>query len=114
MGYNKNDYKWGNEYAISAWASKRWISLFSSSIRMEYVYTTPIKGRDPSLYSFMEPAANTQNYGGQRVLGHIGTFVYFLHTQKLGLEFGLPLFQDLNGYQTPLQYQIQALYSIGF
>jgi hypothetical protein len=114
LGKTKYDYKWGNEYNATSWFSYRWLPILSTSVRMEYVYNSPMKGSDASLYSYLEPAANAQNYGGHRLLAHIGSYVYLFQTQKLGLEFGMPIFQSLNGYQTPLTYQIQAMYSLSF
>lgn len=114
IGSNKYAYKLGNEYSATAWFSYRLFSFMSLSSRLEYVYNEKIKGEDTTLYAYNEPSANPLNYGGQKLFGHLGAFVYFFSTQKFGIEAGIPLYQNVSGYQIPTQFTLQAMYSIGF
>lgn len=113
-GYNQVGYKLGNELIFNNWVAYQWLSWMSTSLRAEVFQTGKIKGNDPSLYAFMEPAANTANYGGTAVMLYAGLNTFFLGNNKIGVEAGLPVYQKSNGIQPSLYSNINLVYSIVF
>lgn len=102
-GYNVVGYKLGNEAVFNSWLSYRWVSWFSNSLRVEGSLADRINGRDPSLYPGNEPSAAPANYGGKRGSAFIGGKIHintkYLSTSSIGAEYGIPLYQYLNGPQ---------------
>lgn len=111
-GYNKNNYRLGDNYQFSSWLVWRWKDWISTSMRMEGIYTESIHGYDPGLYEVTEPSAKTSNYGGMQLNALPGVNFYlqngFFSGTRLGFEFGYPLYQNLNGIQMAVQYQWKA------
>jgi hypothetical protein len=101
--YNQYGYNLGNDMSLNVWGSYALLPQLSFSLREEAYASTTIDGRDPSLYRFMEPGANPANSGGQRLSTFAGVNAYLAPknwpAQKLGIEYGMPLYQNLNGYQ---------------
>ncbi|HSH66463.1 MAG TPA: transporter, partial [Bacteroidia bacterium] len=116
-GYNSLGYKLGNEAIVNGWMAYRWLSLVSSSIRLQAITTDRIEGHDPALFYYTEPSTNPANYGGKKVNAYIGSSLHFrgvLRNNRLGVEFGVPLYQDLNGIQLKQQYALNASWSFIF
>ena len=111
-GYNAVGYKLGNKISFNNWAAYRWFNWMSTSLRVEATIAGSIKGSDPDLYIYTEPAANPVNYGGQAVFGYAGINFYFLNRNKIAVEGGVPLYQNLNGIQSTLYTNININYSI--
>ncbi len=103
--YNTVGYHLGNEATLNAWFSYKVLPFLSSSLRIESTIADKISGNDPTLYYYMEPSANPNNYGGQKVNCFIGAVFQArrvsLRTYKLGAEYGIPVYQNLNGVQMP-------------
>jgi hypothetical protein len=117
-GTTASGYKLGNEATLNSWVAWQWLSTLSSSLRMEGSQTGRISGNDPSLYIYNEPSANPSNYGGQKVIGYIGSALHvpkrMLSNTTLGVEYGIPVYQYWNGSQMKLQQVLNASVSIGF
>jgi hypothetical protein len=117
-GYNAVGYKLGNEVTFNNWLAFQWSRNFSSSLRIEGSTAGSIQGQDVSLYNGNEPAADPANYGGQRISSFIGTNFYFrkgiLKNNKIGAEYGLPVYQNLNGPQTSVKSSLYASWSLMF
>ncbi|WP_317897818.1 hypothetical protein [Aurantibacillus circumpalustris] len=116
--YNSNEYKLGNELNFNAWTSLKWLRVISSSLRAEFLYSDKINGRDPSLNSCEEIAANPSNYGGLQAFIHLGSSLNgkrgFLKKNRLSFEYGLPFFQKLNGLQMPTKNLFTTSWSLTF
>jgi hypothetical protein len=117
-GANSVGYRWGNELNFNAWFAYQWLNWMSSSVRAEGIVADKIHGSDLSLYAYNEPAANPNNYGGQKVNGYIGTVVRgkrgILKRHRLGVEYGIPLYQYVNGVQMSTRYNLYASWSVAF
>jgi hypothetical protein len=117
-GYNAVGYKLGNEVTVNNWLAFQWSKSFSSSVRLEESVSGFIKGQDASLYSGYEPAANPNNYGGRRISGFIGTNFYFrkgiLKNNRIGAEYGIPFYQNLNGPQMSIKSSLYGSWSVMF
>ncbi len=100
LGSNDEGYSLGDEAAVTAWASYKaapWVSL---SGRIEARTLGRIDGMDPNI---MMPSsgADPDNYGGDWVTLFAGADFSpqrgALKGHKIGLELGVPIYQDLNG-----------------
>lgn len=113
-GYNNVGYKLGNKIAFNNWVAYRWLNWVSTSFRVEANATGVIDGQDASYYKYNEPTANPYNYGGKTIQASVGVNFYLLKMHRIGAEFGVPLYQKLNGIQSPIYYNANLLYSIMF
>lgn len=117
-GYNALGYKLGNDVTVNAWGAWQWLSFLSSSIRLEAYGAEQISGKDDALNPYQEISANPENYGGRRLSCFVGSSLQFkqgiLSKHKLAAEFGIPLYQYLNGYQMPYTNFINLAYNFTF
>lgn len=115
---NSVGYKYGNVFNLNIWGAYNWWNNFSSSFRLLGSNTEAIKGFDPTFNKYNEIAANPSNYGGNRITGYIGTVYQFksgiLKKIKLGVEYGIPLYQNVNGIQNQFKQSIVASLSRSF
>jgi hypothetical protein len=105
---NKNTlgYKQGNLYHATAWASYR-ILPFVSGLLAEGITTDKISGVDSAIaiptYLQNDPTTNTDHYGGK--WGNIYAGLNFHLNQRvlknfqLQIEYGIPIYENLNGPQ---------------
>lgn len=112
--YNSLNYGLSNEYAVNIWGAYKWLPWVSSSVRMEGTSLGTIAGKDPLLFAGMEPSANALNYGGKNMSGFAGLNFYFLRKNKISLEYGMPLYQNVNGVQMQQKSSIYAGWLISF
>lgn len=116
--YNTVGYNLGNEASANLWLAYQWLNFLSSSVRLEGNAASEISGYDPTLYYYNELSANPHNYGGKRLNGFIGSVFHFrkgfLKNNRLGIEYGIPLYQSLNGVQIQLRQTLYAAWSITF
>ena len=100
---NMYDYRWGNDLTANLWGSYQFKKWFSCSLRSETFIASEIDGYDEYISPVMEPDADPKNYGGTRSSLYGGLNFYcnsgVMKDSKLGLEFGLPVYQYLNGPQ---------------
>ncbi len=116
MNYNSLGYKFGNLYHASAWAGYSFLPFLSGTLRAEGVYTGKISGSDPAsaipVYETNDPTANTANYGGQVGNVYAGLNFYsmkrVLEHFRVMVEYGIPVYQNLNGTQMALKSNILA------
>lgn len=109
--YNNIGYKWGNEATLNSWMAWQWLNFLSSSIRIEGNKTGKIQGYDPTIYNYNEPSSNPNNYGGKKLNCFVGSVFNLYHIQ-LGIEYGFPIYQSMNGLQMKLQQTINLSLSI--
>jgi hypothetical protein len=116
--YNNIGYKWGNEATLNSWFAYQWFNIFSTSVRLEGNIAGKIKGYDPTLYYYNEPSSNPFNYGEKRLNCFIGSGIQFkkglVKNSRLGIEYGLPLYQSLNGTQMKLKQTLYASWAVTF
>jgi hypothetical protein len=100
---NDQNYRLGNIYQFNNWLTVKWNPSFSSSLLLKWEKTVDIKGRDSQLNAKMVPTADPKNLGGDRL--DIGLGIKFtpchgtLLNHIIGLEYQLPIRQNLNGPQ---------------
>ncbi len=113
IGRNDNGYTLGDSIKLNSWL-QRAFGPAAGWLRLAYNYSGSIKGRDPEIQRTLDgmmtpsmPDADPNNYGGHRVDGFIGTSVTW-HGISLGVEAGIPLYQDLNGLQLKNDWYLTA------
>jgi len=115
---NSEGYSFGNSMNATAWLSYRFIQCSSVSIRMEGISTEKITGYDPSIslvntvytFPYADPSADAANYGGKQANLYFGINFFKPRQPIRGLrflfEYGIPVYQNLNGLQMCLQNTI--------
>jgi len=102
MGENENNFTYGNRVDLTAWGSYLLIDWLSSSIRLNYSALGSIDGLDPEIIAPVQ-TANPDFQGGNRLDALFGLNLIgqsgFVKNQRLAAEFGIPIYQDLNGPQ---------------
>jgi hypothetical protein len=115
---NTLNYHLGNQLTANFWAAYKWLNWISTSVRIEDTYTSLINGNDAQLVMANEPSANPANYGGQLVNAHGGLNFYFnrgfLSNSKLSVEYGIPVYQFVNGIQLGTKSTINASWMFSF
>lgn len=99
---NRFDYSLGDIHMATAWASYRPMPSLSFSARVKARTQGRIDGIDPNIIGPVQ-TADPDFQGGQRVdiLGGVNYAVQsgVLKGHRLAVEYGMPVFQDLNGPQ---------------
>lgn len=116
--YNSIGYKMGNELTLNSWLTYQWSRWTSNSLRIEGTTTGAIQGSDATVQSILEPAANPINYGGQKTNAFLGLNYYFrkgiLNNNRLAVEYGVPLYQYVNGIQSGIGNTLYAGWQVKF
>ena len=103
-GRNDKSYALGNKFTTSFWAEKGLNDSFSTSLRSTFTTTGKVSGRhDDFANTKMAPAFDANSTGGNTLSLGLG-LNYLCHSGVLknyrtGVEFLVPVFQDLNGVQ---------------
>ncbi len=106
---NEYDWKYGDSLKMTGWI-QRAFDPFSSWLRLAYSDTGRIRGEDREIRKLLSgmmgaptPDADPDNYGGQRLDGVVG-IAFFKGPVSIGIDGGLPLYQNLNGLQMKTQW----------
>jgi hypothetical protein len=111
---NAQGYSYGNQYSLNAWVAYKFINRASGSVRFLGTRQGAITDFDPAIYPEMyyDPMANPANFGGTVVSAYVGFNFYLTNRTFRNLrflaEYGIPVYQNLNGTQMSLQNTIQA------
>lgn len=103
FGKNDNGYRWGNIYRLTFWGARKWTNWLSTSLRLGGETEANIQGADPSLNPAMVPTADPNLRGGERIELSLGINLLApsgaVKGHGLAIEFGLPVYQNLDGPQ---------------
>ncbi len=99
---NDEGYAWGDKHMVTGWLAYQFAPWISTSIRASYSTQSEIEGRDLQIGGPVQ-TANADFYGGERLdllagvnlAGQSGV----LSGHRLAFEFGVPVYQNLNGPQ---------------
>lgn len=112
LGENNNDYTLGDRFKGTGWLAHKWFDWLSSAIRIEGQDWGNIDGEDPRLNPNLVPTADPNRRAGSRVDLLFSTNVFmrkgFLKGNRLGIEGGIPIYQDLDGPQLETDWLIWA------
>jgi len=120
-GVNARNYCWGNEYSFSPWFTYKPLSWLSFSLRAEAYSMNALYGWDDAIHvsSSNDPTANYKNYGSQqRLTSFVGMNVYapsgIFKGMRLLIEYGMPVYQNLQGLQMPVRSGVTARLQYNF
>jgi len=116
LNYNSLGYKDGNIYHATAWAGYQFLPFLSGTLRAEDVHTDKISGSDPAInttiYQENDPTTVTNNYGGTCMNVYVGVNFYLMKSVlehfRIMAEYGMPVYQNLNGTQMALKANLLA------
>jgi hypothetical protein len=116
LNYNSLGYKDGNVYHGTAWAGYQFLPFLSATFRAEDVHTNTISGYDPVInnpvYQENDPTTRTSNYGGTCINTYVGLNFYLMKPVldhfRLMAEYGIPVYQNLNGTQMAAKANLLA------
>ena len=119
-GYNADGYKLGNQETVTGWAAHKLNQWMSISIRGEatnqgIIHTISTYGAEQTVYS--EPGASPANAGGQHINAYAGMNFYtnkVVKNSRLAVEYGLPVFQNVNGTQNATTNVLYAGWRVAF
>lgn len=118
FGRNDHDYRLGNEYGGSAWVAYGVRDWFAPSLRLDGKVWENITGADPALATNPTPEGRTDLRAGARLDCLFGFNFYvprgFLAGNRLWVEGGLPVYQDLTGPQLGTAWMIGAGWTYAF
>jgi nitrous oxide reductase accessory protein NosL len=115
IGENENGYSLGDSLKATGWL-QRAFGPASSWVRLAFNDTGRIHGHDPEIDKLNHPPtgmgaptpdADPKNYGGQRLDGLLGVSCQ-KGSLSVGVEGGVPLYQDLNGLQMKTTWLINV------
>ncbi len=114
LGENYKGYRLGNEYSLTGWMSRSINRYLGISFRMLGKAWGNIHGKNTDLNPMMSPVNDPNARGGERIDTMIGVnFINpdgFLKNNRLAAEFGIPVYQRLDGPQLGLDY----MFSLGW
>jgi hypothetical protein len=116
LGTNDNDYRLGDEYEITSWAAYNITAWASGSFRIAWAQNFNIDGADPALNPMMVPTADPNLRAGRHLDALFGLnldpsavrWLGFMGGTLIGVEGGLPMYQNLDGPQLGEAWQITA------
>jgi len=120
LGTNSNHYCLGNTFNATTWLSYKWANWLSSSIRVEDNLVGKITGYDANIspYRTTDPMANSKNYGGHKFNLLVGlNFLIpkgILKGNQLCIEYGMPVYQQVNGLQMKSTQLLFAGWQLAF
>jgi hypothetical protein len=107
-GLNAFGYRLGDHVNLSAWVSRRITDNWAGSVRINGSTWTNIRGVDGQLDPNLIPLNDPNRWGGQRLDFLFGLNYLFreglLCGQRLGIEVGVPAYQNLSGPQPRAQW----------
>lgn len=80
------------------------------TLKFTYKHWGRIDGQDPELNPAMAPTTDPRASGGSRLDASLGLNGFFANGHSLGVEFGVPLYQDLNGTQMDTDWMLSLTY----
>ena len=117
LGDNDEGWSFGDRYELTAWGSYLLDDWISTSLRLTGITQGTINGRDDQIAAPVT-TADPDNYGGQKLILGLGANLVgqegLLRGHRLGFEFGIPIYQDLNGPQLKSDWAFMIGYQKAF
>jgi hypothetical protein len=110
LGENDEKYTLGNRFELTGWGKYVVNNNFLVSGRLAILNWDKIDGQDPKIMPKMNVTNDPNNYGGTRADLLVGANGFFDKGHMVGAEFGVPVYQDLNGPQMKTEW----IFSLGY
>lgn len=114
---NNEGYALGDKHAVTSWIGYRFAPWVSGSFRVDVMTQDSIDGIDPQIVAPVQ-TADPDNHGGERVDLLWGVNFLAPHGSLKGhrfaVEFGLPVYQNLNGPQLETDWLLTAGWQYAF
>ncbi len=110
---NDRDYRRGNRILLTGWSSYKVSRKTALSARLQLMDWGNISGIDAEIPQGAPPAVATAQ-GGTRLDLLFGLNLMVVHGAMVGLEFGAPLYQNLDGPQGKMKYMFRLGMMYGF
>jgi hypothetical protein len=109
-GTNDRHYRLGNNYSLNGRYKIELSPTFQTFAGLAFQYSESINGQDDDLLvngPFPYPAGitNPQFYGGKKINIRVGLITQLSDNLRLNIEFGKPIYQNLNGPQPKEQWR---------
>lgn len=115
---NEVGFAFGDRAQASGWLSYLVDSGSSLTSRLSWEHEGRILGEYNAPHNLHTPADRPENYGGDKVLAGLGANIALpfggSERPQIGVEFGVPLYQDLNGIQLPEDWRVSVALSHTF
>lgn len=116
LGENSEDYSLGDEHRVSVWGGYAWTPWLTTTARINGQTIGRINGQDPQIVAPVQ-TADPDRQGGQRIdalvgVNLVGGKTVGLEGHRLGLEFGVPVYQSLHGPQLETDWLLTLGYTI--
>jgi hypothetical protein len=115
---NKSGFAFGDKARASAWGSRLLSRDVGATARLSWEHEGAIEGHYAGAHGHAAPPDRQRNYGGDVVSAAIGLNwlmpVGSAKRPQLGVELGVPLYQDLNGIQVPRKWSASVSLSKAF
>jgi len=112
LGENDNDYTLGNVLQAFGWGKYVLTPKLLGIGKLTVTDTGRIDGQDPELDPTRSPTTDPDATGGTRVDLSLGLNGFIGQQHVLGIEFGLPVYQDLNGPQLETDWILSFSYQL--
>ncbi len=116
LGQNDQGYSVGDNYQVTSYGAYRWTNWVSTSLRLNWLDWKNYDGADPNLNPMMIHTADINRRGGERldILPGVNfLFPEFMgYENRLGVEFGVPIYQNLNGPQLETDWTVMVGWQI--
>ena len=112
LGENDEDYRLGNVLELGSWVSYEWDNWLSTTFRLNGKSWGNISGADPELNPAMISTADPDRRGGTRLDALFNVELYVpggkWKGNSFGIEFGVPIYQNLEGPQLETDWTISV------
>lgn len=112
IGMNSEGYRQGSLYSATGWFSRVLSGFASASFRLDGKSWGDIHGRDAALNPAMAPGARPDLRSGTRIDALVGLNLYrpdgVMAGHRFAVEFGLPVYQNLDGPQMKSDWRLTA------
>jgi len=112
LGENDNDYTLGNVLQALGWGKYAMTPKLSGIGKLTIADWGRIDGQDPELNPDLAPTTDPNATGGTRVDLSLGLNGVLGKAHVLGIELGVPVYQDLNGPQLETDWIFSFSYQL--
>ena len=115
---NASGFAFGDRTMATAWLSARASNALSLTSRIAFESEGAIVGHYNDAHNHSAPSDRQSNYGGDKALAALGANVALplggAMRPQIGIEAGVPFYQDLNGIQLPEDWRLSVSLSQTF